>query len=32
MLLPAVLFLRRFPVEQWDDPSLAPVVAIAVDR
>ena len=30
MLLPAVLFLKRFPVEQWDDPSLAPAVVIAV--
>jgi len=30
MLLPAALFLRRFPVEQWDDPSLTPVVVIAV--
>ena len=30
MLLPAVLFLKRFPVEQWDDPGLAPAVVIAV--
>ena len=30
ILLPAVLFLRRFPVERWDDPSLAAVVPIAV--
>jgi tetratricopeptide (TPR) repeat protein len=28
--LPAVLFLRRFPVKQWDDPGLAPAVVIAV--
>jgi tetratricopeptide (TPR) repeat protein len=30
MLLPAVLFLARFPVEWWDDPTLAPAVVIAV--
>jgi len=30
MLLPAVLFLKRFPVEQWDDASLAPAVVIGV--
>jgi tetratricopeptide (TPR) repeat protein len=30
MLLPAVLFLKRFPVEQWDDPSIAPAAVIAV--
>jgi tetratricopeptide (TPR) repeat protein len=30
LLLPAVLFLRRFSVNQWDEPSLAPVAAIAV--
>jgi len=29
-LLPAVLFLKRFPVKQWDDPGLAPAVVIAV--
>jgi len=30
MLLPAVLFLKRFPVEQWDDASLAPAVVIGM--
>ena len=30
LLLPAVRFLSRFPVERWADPSLAPVVPIAV--
>jgi len=30
MLLPAVLFLKRFPVEQWDDPRFAPAAVIAV--
>jgi tetratricopeptide (TPR) repeat protein len=29
MLLPAVLFLRRFPVERWGNPDLAPVTVIA---
>jgi len=30
MLLPTVLFLKRFPVKQWDDPGLAPAVVIGV--
>jgi len=30
ILLPAVLFLKRFPVKRWDDPGLAPAVVIAV--
>jgi tetratricopeptide (TPR) repeat protein len=30
MLLPGVLFLKRFPVAQWDHPSLAAAVAVAV--
>jgi tetratricopeptide (TPR) repeat protein len=30
LLLPAVLFLRRFPARQWDDPSIAPVLVLAV--
>jgi tetratricopeptide (TPR) repeat protein len=30
LLLPAVLFLKRFAVSQWNQPSLAPVAAIAV--
>jgi tetratricopeptide (TPR) repeat protein len=30
MLLPGVLFLKRFPVKQWDQPGLAPAAAIAV--
>jgi len=30
MLLPALLFLKRFPVEQWDHSSLAPAAVIAV--
>jgi hypothetical protein len=30
MLLPGVLFLKRFPVKQWDQPSLAPAAVIAV--
>jgi tetratricopeptide (TPR) repeat protein len=30
LLLPAVLFLRRFPVRQWDQPSLAPAAVIGV--
>jgi hypothetical protein len=29
MLLPAILFLKRFPIEQWKLQSLAPVVVIA---
>ena len=29
-LLPATLFFRRFRVEQWDQPGLAPAAAIAV--
>jgi tetratricopeptide (TPR) repeat protein len=30
LLLPAVLFLKRFPIKLWDQPSLAPAAAIAV--
>jgi tetratricopeptide (TPR) repeat protein len=30
LLLPAALFLGRFSVKQWDQPSLAPAAAIAV--
>jgi tetratricopeptide (TPR) repeat protein len=30
LLLPGVLFLKRFPVEQWDHPSLAPATVVAV--
>ena len=30
MLLPGVLFLKRFSVKQWDQPSLAPATVIAV--
>jgi tetratricopeptide (TPR) repeat protein len=30
LLLPAVLFLRQFSVNQWAEPNLAPVAAIAV--
>jgi tetratricopeptide (TPR) repeat protein len=30
LLLPAMLFLRRFRVELWDQPGLAPAAAIAI--
>ena len=30
ILLPAVQFLRRFPIQQWGDPSVAPAAVIAV--
>jgi hypothetical protein len=30
LLLPPVLFVRRFPVERWSDPDLAPAAVIAV--
>jgi tetratricopeptide (TPR) repeat protein len=30
MLLPAALFLKRFPVAQWGHPSLVPAAAVAV--
>ena len=30
LLLPAVLFLKRFAVSEWNQPSLAPAAAIAV--
>jgi hypothetical protein len=30
LLLPAALFLKRFPVSQWQDPSLVSAAAIAV--
>jgi tetratricopeptide (TPR) repeat protein len=30
LLLPAILFLRRFPVSQWDRPQVAAAAAIAI--
>ena len=30
MVLPVILFLRRFPVERWDHAGLAPVTALTV--
>jgi tetratricopeptide (TPR) repeat protein len=30
LLLPAALFFGRFPVQQWDHPSLVPATAIAL--
>ncbi len=29
LLLPSLLFIRRFPVSQWDSPAVAPVAAFA---
>ncbi|MFO0887947.1 MAG: hypothetical protein U0790_02250 [Isosphaeraceae bacterium] len=30
MILPPFMFVRRYPVEQWTDPMVAPAAAIAV--
>jgi hypothetical protein len=30
MILPVILFIRRFPVSQWDHPGLAPITGMTV--